>query len=93
MDYIRRLKKVLKSKPNGQNITNAVNSRAVSTIRDSAGTVERKINESRKENPKAADHVQLVPQEGDMDRLYIRRLEGGRGLTSVEDCVLVENCP
>lgn len=93
MDYIRRLKKVPKSKPNGQNITNAVNSRAVSTIRDSAGTADGKINESWKENPKAADHVQRVTQEGDMDRLYIRRLEGGRGLTSVEDCVLVENCP
>lgn len=81
MDYIRRLKKVLKSKPNGQNITNAVNSRAVSTIRDSAGTADGKINESWKENPKAADHVLRVPQEGDT------------GLTSVEDCVLVENCP
>ena len=36
------------------------------------------------ENEKA-----LHPQ-GDVDRLYVKRSEGGRGLLSVEDCVNIE---
>ena len=28
--------------------------------------------------------------KGDVDRLYIERSEGGRGLISIEDCVLIE---
>ena len=27
---------------------------------------------------------------GDIDRLYVKRSEGGRGMISVEDCVLIE---
>ena len=35
----------------------------------------------------------MLHKKGDVDRLYIKRAEGGRGLISVEDCVLIEkNC-
>ena len=35
----------------------------------------------------------MFHKKGDVDRLYIKRAEGGRGLISVEDCVLIEkNC-
>lgn len=45
MEYVRELKKVLKSKLKGKNIINVFNSRAVSLIRHSAGIVEWKRNE------------------------------------------------
>ena len=35
----------------------------------------------------------MFHKKDDVDRLYIKRTEGGRGLISVEDCVLIEkNC-
>ena len=35
----------------------------------------------------------MFHKKGDVDRLYLKRAEGGRGLISVEDCVLIEkNC-
>ena len=39
-EYFRRIRKILKSKLNGGNVVNAMNSRAVSIIRYSAGIVE-----------------------------------------------------
>ena len=32
----------------------------------------------------------MFHKKGDVDRLYISRQEGGRGLISIEDCVLME---
>ena len=32
----------------------------------------------------------MLAKKGDVDRLYISRKEGGRGLISVEGCILVE---
>ena len=45
---------------------------------------------SGQKNKEVEDTALHVPQKGDVNRLYIKRAEGGRGLISIEDCVLIE---
>ena len=92
-EYYRRVRKILKSKLNGGNVINAINTRAVAIIRYGAGiikwTKEELINIDRKTRKLMNMHRALHPQ-ADVDRLYIKRAEGGRGIISVEDCVEIE---
>ena len=96
LEYLRRLKKILKSKLNSKNTITAINSRAVSIIRYSAGIVTWRVNELQdldRKIRKMLTMYSMFHEKGDVDRLYIKRTEGGRGLISVEDCVLIEkNC-
>ena len=88
-EYIRRLRKVLKSKLNGGNLVPGVNTLAVSLIRYSAAFVSWRKSElqaiDRKTRKLFTMYGALNP-ESDVDRLYIPRKEGGRGLISNEDC-------
>ena len=88
-EYIRRLKKVLKSKLNGGNLVHGVNTWAGSLIRYSAAFVNWRKSElqaiDRKSRKLFKMYGALYP-ESDVDRLYISRKEGGRGLISIEDC-------
>ena len=92
-EYYRRVRKILKSKLNGGNVINAINTRAVAIIRYGAGiikwTKEELRNIDRKTRKLMNMHRALHPQ-ADVDRLYIKRAEGGRGMISVEDCVEIE---
>jgi len=93
-EYVRRLKNVLKSKLNSRNTVNAINSRAVSIIRYSAGIVKWNVDELKQLDRKTRKLLTMYcmfHKKGDVDRLYLGRAEGGRGLISVEDCVLIEN--
>ena len=89
-EYIRRLRKVLKSKLNGGDIVNGVNAWAVSLLRYSAAFLSRRKNELQAIDSKTRKlftiHGALHPKS-DVDRLYIPRKEGGRDLISIEDCV------
>ena len=89
-EYIRRLKKVLKSKLNGGNLVRGVNTWAVSLIRYSAAFVSWRKSElqaiDRKTRELFTMYKALHPKS-DVDRLYIPTKEGGRGLISIEDCV------
>ena len=89
-EYIRRLKKVLKSKLNGGNLVHGVNTWAVSLLRYSAAFVSWRKSElqaiDRKTRKLFTIYGALHPKS-DVDRLYIPRKEGGRGLISIEDCV------
>ena len=88
--YIRRLRKVLKSKVNGGNLVRGVNTWAVSLLRYSAASVSWRKSElqaiDRKTRKLFTMYGALHPKS-DVDRLYIPRKEGGRGLISIEDCV------
>ena len=92
-EYYRRVRKILKSKLNGDNVINAINTRAAAIIRYGAGiikwTKEELRNIDRKTRKLMNMHRPLHPQ-ADVDRLYIKRAEGGRGMISVEDCVEIE---
>ena len=89
-EYIRRLRKVLKSKLNGVNLGCGVNTWAVSLLRYSAAFVSWSKSElqaiDRKTRKLFTIYGALHPKS-DVDRLYIPRKERGRGLISIEDCV------
>ena len=88
--YIRRLRKVLKSKLNGGNLVCGVNTWAVSPLRYSAAFVSYRKSELQAIDRKTRKLFTIygaLHSKSDVDRLYIPRKEGGRGLISIEDCV------
>ena len=89
-EYIRRLRKVLKSQLNGGNLVRRVNTWTVSLLRYSAAFASWRKSElqarDRKTRTLFTIYGALYPKS-DVDRLYMPRKEGGRGLISIEDCV------
>ena len=92
-EYLRRLKVILKSNLNSKNTISAINSRAISIVRYSAGILGWTVNDMKDLDRKTRKMLTLhnmFHKKGDVDRLYMSRQEGGRGLISIEDCVLME---
>ena len=91
-EYLRRVRKVLESKLNGGNLIKAINTWAVSLLRYSAAFIDWNMAELEKLDRRTRKlmtmHGALHPKS-DVDRLYIPRKEGGRGLQSVEDTVAI----
>ena len=89
-EYIRRFRKVLKSKLNCGNLVRGVDAWTVSLLRCSAAFVSWRKSEleaiDRKTRKLFTIYGVLHPKS-DVGRLYIARQEGGRGLISIEDCV------
>ena len=89
-EYIRRLRKVLKSKLNAGNLVRGVNTWAVSLLRYSAAFVSWRKSELQaivRKSKKLFTIYGALHPKSHVDRLYIPRNEGGRGLISIEDCV------
>ena len=75
-EYMRRLKVVLKSALNSKNTISAINSRAVSLIRYSAGIIRWNVNEVKeldRKTRKTLTMYNMLHQKGDVDRLYLKR--------------------
>ena len=92
-EYIRRVRNILKSKLNGGNIILAFNSRAVSIIRYGAGIIswtKMELEELDRRTRKLMTRYGAHHPKTNVDRLYLQRCEGGRGLLGLEDCVQVE---
>ena len=89
-EYKRRVRKVLETKLNGENVIKRILIWAVSLIRYSAAfldwTKEEKQGIDRKTRKLITMHKGLHPKSN-TNRLYIPRKEGGRGLLSTEDTV------
>ena len=89
-EYIRRLRLILRSKLNGKNKMKAINSWAVAIIRYGAGVLEWRFDELKELDRKTRNfllmHKGLHPKS-DIDRLYVRRKEGRRGLVSCKSTV------
>ena len=71
----------------------AVNTWAVPVIRYSAGIVDWKNSELRnmdKKTRKVLNMYQALHPRSNVDRLYLPRSEGGKGLLSLEECVNAE---
>lgn len=94
-EYYKRLRKVLESKLNGGNIVKAMNTWAVAAVRYTAGildwTVDELKNMDRKTRKLMTMNRALHPK-ADVDRLYVSRDQGGRGMVSIEECVRIEEC-
>jgi len=94
-EYLRRVRKVLGSKLNGGNIITAINSRAVSIIRYGAGVLEwtqAELAELDRKTRKLLTMYNAHHPKANVDRLYLKRSTGGRGLISVDNCVEMEKC-
>ena len=92
-EYFRRIRKILKSKLNGTNCIKAINSRAVSLIRYSAGILKwtkEDVQKMDRKTRKLLTIYRAFHPKGDTDRLYFERAKGGRGLISVQDCISIE---
>ena len=92
-EYKRRLRLILRSKLNGKNKISAVNTWAVAMFRYGAGIIQWKENELKDLDRKTRKTMTMYGAfhpKSDVDRLYVKRKEGGRGLISVERCVKEE---
>ena len=93
-EYKRRLLLILKSKLNGKSKITAIKTWAVAIFRYGAGILQWKGSELKNVDRKSRKTMTMyaaLHSKSDVDRLYIKRKEGGRGLMSVECCVKEEN--
>ena len=80
----------MKSKLNGGNLVRGGNTWAVSLIRYSAAFVswwKSELQDIDRKTRKLFTMYRALHPKSDVDRLYIPKKEGGRGLISIEDCV------
>ena len=79
-EYFRRLKKILKSKLNGGNLVQEVNTWAVSLLKYSAAFIswrKRELQVKDKKTRKLFTIYGGLHLKSDVDRLYIPRKDGG----------------
>ena len=92
-EYLRRLRKILKSGLSGKHSIDAINTWAIPVIRYGAGIVNWGLGELKQLDIKTRKLMRLHrahhPQ-GDVDRLYVSRRQGGRGLQNAEEVVCRE---
>ena len=93
-EYVRRVKKLCRSKLNGGNMISGINAWAVSVLRYSAGivdwTVEELVSMDRRTRKMLAMNG-CMHTRNNIARLYLPRKEIGRGLISTEECVRKES--
>ena len=92
-EYKRRLKNILKSKFNAGNLTRAINTWAVSIFSYSAGIIDWTKQELQNIDPKTRKMMtayKALHPKADVDKLYVHRKDGGRGLMSIEDTIAYE---
>ena len=93
MEYLRRVRLVMKSRLNGRNKIGAINTWAVSLMRYGAGVIRWNKEElemlDRKTRKIMTINKELHPRS-DVTRLYVARKRGGRGLIGCESCVQSE---
>lgn len=85
-EYLKRVRKILKTKLNGGNSIKAINTWAVPVIRYTAGIIDwtqAELEELDKRTRKIMTMHQALHPKSDIDRLYISRRIGGRGLVQV----------
>ena len=89
-EYLRRTRKLLETKFNSRNLIKGINIWAVSLVRYSGPFFKWTGDELRQMDQRTRKlmtiHKALHPRD-DVDRLYVSRKEGGRGLASIEDSV------
>jgi len=92
-EFFRRIRLLVRSKLYSGNMIKGMNAWAVSVIRYTAGIIEWTKKELKAIDVRVRKMMTMAGsfhQKGDVDRLYLPRKEGGRGLISVEDCVRME---
>ena len=84
---------ILKSKLNGRNKVTAINTWAVAIFRYVAGIIQWKASELKDLDRKLRKTMTMyggLHPKSNIDRLYVKRKEGGTGLLSVARCIREE---
>jgi hypothetical protein len=92
-EYFRRLKLILKSKLHGRNKIQAINTWAVAVLRYGGGIVKWCKTELEKMDRKTRKMLTMygaLHPKSDVDRLYLTRKKGGRGLIGCKRCIDAE---
>ena len=92
-EYLRRVKLVAGSGLSAGNLLRAVNAWAVSVVRYSAGVItwtHKELKDMDVKTRKILTTNGVFHRRSNVDRLYMKRKVGGRGLISVEECVKSE---
>lgn len=92
-EYYRRLRLILKSRLNGKNKVMGINMWAVAVVRYGGGIVEWRQEELKRMDRKTRKMMTMygaLHPKSDVDRLYLPRKRGGRGLIGCEACVKSE---
>ena len=89
-EYLRRTRKLLETKLSGRNLIKGINTWAVPLVRYSGPFLKWTRDELKQMDQRTRKlmtmHKALHPRE-EVDRLYVSRKEGGKGLASIEDSV------
>ena len=89
-EYLRRTRKLLERKLSSKNLIKGINTWAAPLIRYSGPFLKWTRDELKQTDQRTRKlmtmHKALHPRD-DVDRLYVPRKEGGRGLASIEDSV------
>ena len=85
-EYNRRVRSILRTELNGRNKIEAINSLAVPVVQYSFGIIDWKISELKIDTKtrKLLNMQKMLHPKADVERLYIPRKDGGRGLIDVE---------
>ena len=92
-EYFRRLGLLLKSELYAGNLITGINAWAIGIVRYTAGILDWGSTELKKMDVKTRKTMTMhgaFHRKSDVDRLYLKRKDGGRGLISVVDCVRME---
>ena len=92
-EYVRRVKKLAKSKLYAGNMFNGINAWAIGVVRYSAGILDWTTQDVKRMDVRMRKILTMngaLHPRSNVDRLYLKRNEGGRGLLSVEECVKAE---
>ena len=89
-EYLRRTRKLLETKLSCRNLIKGINTWAVPLVRYSGPFLKWTRDELKQMDQRTRKlmtmHKALHPKD-DVDRLYVSRKEGGRGLTSIKDSI------
>ena len=89
-EYLRRTRKLLETKPYCRNLIKGINTWAVPLVKYSGPFLKWTRDELKQMDQRTRKlmtmHKALHPRD-DIDRLYVSRKEGGRGLASIVDSV------
>ena len=89
-EYKRAQRLILKSKLNWRNKVTAIKTQAVAIFRYGTGIIQQKASELKDLGRKSRKTMTMyggLHSKSDIDRLYVKRKEGDRGLISVEQCI------
>ena len=92
IEYIRRVKRLLSSSLHGKNLVTAINTWAIPVIRYGAGILDWTATEAKGLDMMTRKILRrgFIKSNSDIDRLYVSRKLGGRGLQRIEDVIVKE---